>query len=74
VERQCGHRIFDPAGQAGISPVAAKTIAVEDDSDAVSPRTPSATLLAFDGVWLVREVSGGRHAGSSPTRKVSKRY
>jgi hypothetical protein len=72
VERQCGHPIFGPAGQAGISTVAAKTVAVEDYSDAVSPRTPSATQLAFDVVWLLRPARGGRHAGSSPTQKVTK--
>jgi hypothetical protein len=72
VERQCGHRIFGPAGQAGISPVAATTIVVEDDSDAVSPRTRSAAQLAFDGVLRLRPACGGRHAGLSPTRKLTK--
>jgi hypothetical protein len=59
VERKCGHRIFCPAGQGGISPVGSNTIAVEDDSDAVSPRTRSATQLAFDGVWRLRPARGG---------------
>jgi Carboxyl transferase domain len=48
-----------------------KTIAVEDDSDALSPRTRSATQLAFDGIWRLRPARGGRHAGSLPTRKVT---
>jgi hypothetical protein len=72
VERQCGHRIFGPAGQAGILPVTANTIVVEDDSDAVSSRSPSLTQLPFDGMWQLRPASPGRHAGSLSTRKMTK--
>jgi hypothetical protein len=48
-----------------------KTMAVEDDSDAVSPRFPSATQLPYDGIWQLRPARPGRHAGSLPTRKVT---
>jgi hypothetical protein len=52
-----------PPGKPESSPVAAKTIAVEDDSDAVSPRTPSATQVAYDGVGdCVRPAETGTQA------------
>jgi hypothetical protein len=51
--------------------VAEKAVAEEDDGDAVSSRTPSATQLAIDIVWRLCVARGGRHTGSSPTRKVT---
>jgi hypothetical protein len=52
-----------PPGKPESSPVAAKTIAGEGDSDAVSPRTPSATQVSDDGVGdCVRTAETGTQA------------
>jgi hypothetical protein len=71
VERQCGHGVSGPSGQAGILPVTAKTIALKVDRDAASPRSPAATQLPSDGMRKLRPASPGRHAGSLPARKVT---
>jgi hypothetical protein len=53
-DRQCSYNAVIVAlvlpDKPKLAPVAAKTFAVEDESDAVSPGTPSATQLAYDSV------------------------